>query len=106
MRHREIHIKQSHKLRMRSDHLSDRLPRERLLPKSPLDRTEDFSVCGILLVEELTEGVVGRAEAVEEVLGEDPAAVCCMSWMEGGGGCVLEKAYKDEMEGNNTHKHK
>ena len=61
---------------MSVDDLLDALARERLLPESALNVIEHTRVCRVGLVEDVLEREVRGAEAVAEVLGEDPAAVC------------------------------
>ena len=60
---------------MGSDHLGDSLPRERLLTEPTLDRTKHLSVRSILFVEKLTQSMIRRAEAIAEVLRENPTAI-------------------------------
>ena len=61
---------------MRMHDLRDTLPRKRLLPEPDLDIVQHLRVRGVALVEHVLQSQVRGAEAVAEVLGEDPAAVC------------------------------
>ena len=75
MRHGEIHIQKAHKLGVSSNCLGDSLSGECLFTEPTLDRTKYFSVCGILFVKELTQGMISRAQAIAKVLREDPTAI-------------------------------
>ena len=61
---------------MAVDDFGDTLAREGLLPEAALDVVEHARVGRVRLVEDVLEREVRGAEAVAEVLGEDPAAVC------------------------------
>jgi hypoxanthine-guanine phosphoribosyltransferase len=58
---------------------------------------EDSSLRGILLVEDVGEGGKGRTEAVEEVLGKDPAGVGVGSLLDG----ELRVAVEERVGGEN-----
>lgn len=75
MYHREIDIEQSDQLRIRQDCFHDTLPRERLLPEADFDTVEDFSMGGVLFVEDVFKGEIGLAKTIREVLTEHPASI-------------------------------
>ena len=97
MRHRKVHIQQPnlsqktgvsflqklteqkkrkpYQIWMSMDNLCDTLPSKGLLPKSPLDITQNFSMCRIVLVQHVLKLEVGWTKSVAEVLSEYPTAV-------------------------------
>ena len=58
------------------DDVCNALTREGLLTETALDVDQHFLMRGVRLVENVLEREIRRAEAVAEVLREDPAAVC------------------------------
>ena len=57
------------------DDLCDALTSERLLPEAPFDIVQHLSMCRVILVQYVPELEVRRAEAVAEVLRENPPAI-------------------------------
>lgn len=57
------------------NNLSDTLSSERLLPEPPLDIVENFSVCGVVLVQDVFQAQVRLTKSVTEMLREYPSAI-------------------------------
>ena len=66
----------THDIGMGVDDVRNALTRERLFTETALDVDQDFLVGRIRLVEDVLEREIRRAEAITEMLGEDPAGVC------------------------------
>lgn len=60
---------------MSVDDLSDTLAGESLLPETPLDVIEHFSMRGVILVQNVLKLKIRGTKAVTEMLCENPAAV-------------------------------
>jgi hypothetical protein len=60
---------------MTMDNLCNTLPSEGLLPKSPLDIIQNFSMRRIILVQHVLKLEVGRTKSIAEVLCEYPTTV-------------------------------
>ena len=61
---------------MRVDNLCDTFPRKRFLAETPLDIIEHLRMRWVALVQDVLQLEIRRAEAVAEVLREDPATIC------------------------------
>lgn len=60
---------------VRMDGLCDALPGECLFPEPPFDTIQHLSMCRVILVQHVPELEIRGAEAVAEVLCENPPAV-------------------------------
>jgi hypothetical protein len=65
----------THDFRMGVDDVRNALTRESLFTETALDVDQDLLMGRVRLVEDVLEREIRRAEAVTEMLGEDPAAV-------------------------------
>lgn len=100
MRHSELNVKLSklcaslsliidctaeatHQLRVALNDLENALPRKSLLPQFLTNVAQDSSLSRIVLVEEVLERGELGAEAVEEVLREDPGAIGVGGFLNG-----------------------
>lgn len=79
MDERKLNIKQAHKLRVSLDDLENALTGKGFLPELGADVLQNGLMRVVVLVQEVLERQVRRAQTVEEVLTEDPAAISVMA---------------------------
>lgn len=76
----------AHELGMGMDDICYALTCERLFAETALDIAQNFQVRRVCLVENVPESKIRRAQAVAEMLRENPATICS----------TISKSYEDQ----------